>query len=492
MQLARNLIANGLNQAASFLLNIVAVPIYLSLVGIEQYALVGLGLLVQMWVSLLDLGMSGTLGREMTRLKIGDEGQLSVLSFLRSLDWLFLGSIVLLTVLGYLTRNWWSEYWLTKETLPKEMVGQAAALIISLSAVRVAGTLYRGGVLGLERQVLASAIGIVASVARLIAPLPVMWIVPDIRILFAFWLVISLVELAALRLILSRAFSASLPWRHFSLAALRKRGRLWGSMAFLALIWTLITQGDKIILSRVLPLAEFGQFTLVTVLSNAILAIPLPIVVAYQPRFLAAAAAGDRAELGRLVHDATRLIMLTTIAPALAMAAAPEATVFAWTGNAEAAAAVSSYLGLYVLGSAVVGLASILYGIQVAYGELSLHVKANCLLAGVLVPAVFFAASSYGALGAATVWLAMNVALLVGYFPLVLRRFLPSEAGRWYAVSIAPPALATGLAAVALTWLLPDDYASRGGALAAAAASAMLVCGVALLALLLVKRLSPR
>lgn len=492
MLLARNLIANGLNQAASFLLNIVAVPIYLSLVGIEQYALVGLGLLVQMWVSLLDLGMSGTLGREMTRLKIGDEGQLSVLSFLRSLDWLFLGAIVLLTALGYVTRNWWPEYWLTKETLPKEMVGQAAALIISLSAVRVAATLYRGGVLGLERQVLASAIGIVASVARLIAPLPVMWIVPDVRILFAFWLAISLVELAALRLILSRAFSASLPWRHFSLAALRKRGRLWGSMAFLAVIWTLVTQGDKIILSRVLPLAEFGQFTLVTVLSNAILAIPLPIAMAYQPRLLAAAATGDHEELGGLVHDATQLIMLTTIAPALAMAVVPEATVFAWTNNPEAAAAVSPYLGLYVLGSAIVGLASILYGVQVAKGDLSLHMKANCVLAFILVPAVYLAASRYGAFGAAALWLAMNLALLIFYFPLVLRRFLPRELGRWYAASILPAALAAALAAMVLARLLPSEYESRAGALATAAASGIAICGAAMLALLLVRRLSPR
>jgi epoxyqueuosine reductase len=76
------------------MLGIIAVPLYRSQRGVEQYGLLGFALVVQTWVNLLEIGMSGTLGREMTRLKIGEASDSSVHSFLRSLDWLFLGIIL--------------------------------------------------------------------------------------------------------------------------------------------------------------------------------------------------------------------------------------------------------------------------------------------------------------------------------------------------------------------------------------------------------------
>ena len=489
MGVARNLVANSLNQGVSFLVNIIAVPLYLSQLGVEQYGLLGFALVVQTWVNLLEIGMSGTLGREMTRLKIGEAGESSVHSFLRSLDWLFLGMIVMLPVLGWLSRGWWAHDWFTGETLDPRMIGECVVLIIALAAVRVAGTLYKGGLMGLDRQVFVSAVSIVGSVARLLLPLPFIWAVPDVRIVVAAWLAISIFELVAVRVALSSAFSTRLKWTHFSFAELGQRAYLWGSIAYLSLAWTAITQTDKLILSRVLPLADYGRFTLVMIVSNAMLAIPAPVCFAFQPRMTAAAARGDREELARLERDATRIMTIFVVAPAFALAAVPYLAMLAWTGDPVTAKAASAYLGPYVVGSAIVSFAAIVYSIQYAYGDLKLHVRAYTLFAAILIPTEIVVATRFGALGAAWLWLAVNLLLLLGYYPLVFHRFLAGETKSWAARIIAPPAIASALVAWAVGSVIGGLDYDRITAFFAAAITGIAACASAAAATL---ALAPR
>lgn len=479
MAVVRNLVANSLNQGVSFLVNIVTVPIYFALLGAEQYGLVGFAVVVQMWVSLLEFGMSGTLGREMTRLVIGDVNKASVQSFLRSLDWLFLGLALVLPATAWIFRDFWARHWFTNTTLNGGLISQCIVLIIALAAVRVAGTLYRGGLMGEDRQVFVSAVSIGSSVLRLGLPLPLALAIPDVRIVLGVWLLISLVELAVFRLALSQAFPDHLGWRHFSLNELRHRARFWGSIGYLSLTWTAITQTDKLVLSRVLSLADYGQFTLVMILSNAILTVATPISFAFQPKITAAATRTDRKELARLVRNATRMLMVLMIAPAIALAAAPTLAIYAWTGKPAVAAATSVYLGPYVLGSAMVSFAGIAYAIQYGFGDLKLHIRAYTLLAVILVPAEVVIASRFGPLGAAWLWFTLNAAVLVAYCPIVFHRFLPGEAARWYGIIILPPALASAAAAWSTASIAAVHANNRMDAVFGIAGIGLVACGAA-------------
>lgn len=478
MAVARNLVANSLNQGVSFLLNIVAVPLYLSQLGVEQYGLIGFALVVQTWINLLEVGMSGTLGREMTRLTIGDISEVSVHSFLRSLDWLCLGGLILLPSIGWLTSGWWAQEWFTNHTLPSGVIDETTVLIIALAAVRLAGTLYRGGLIGRDRQVFISLVSITSSILRLALPLPFIWATPDVRIVVGAWLIISAAELVVLRLALSQGFCTRFRWWHFSLREIWQRAHLWGSIGLIALAWTAITQTDKLVLSRVLPLAEYGRFTLVMILSNAILTIIAPISFAFQPGMTSAAARGNRQEIARLARHATRMFMVLMVAPAFALAAVPKLAVIAWTGQVAVAQAVSDYLGPYVIGSALVGFSAVVYLIQYAYGDLTRHLRAYAFLAVLLIPGEVIVATRFGPLGAAWLWFAVNFILFASYYPLIFRRFLPGEAKRWYAL-IAPPAVASAIAAWAVGSLVNVQVASRTDAIFGTVATGMATCAAA-------------
>ena len=65
------MIANYLGQGWAALMGIAFVPLYVKVLGVESYGLVGVFAVLQASLMLLDLGLTPTLSREMARLRTG-------------------------------------------------------------------------------------------------------------------------------------------------------------------------------------------------------------------------------------------------------------------------------------------------------------------------------------------------------------------------------------------------------------------------------------
>lgn len=97
--LKRNLIANYLGQGWTALMGLVFVPLYIKYLGIESYGLIGLFAVLQAWLSLLDMGMTPTLSREMARFTGGAHNAQSIRDLLKSIEIISL-AIAMLIALG--------------------------------------------------------------------------------------------------------------------------------------------------------------------------------------------------------------------------------------------------------------------------------------------------------------------------------------------------------------------------------------------------------
>ena len=84
--LKRNLIANFLGQGWTALMGLAFIPLYIKYLGMEAYGLIGLFALLQAWLSLLDMGMTPTLSREMARFTGGSHSAQSIRDLLRSIE----------------------------------------------------------------------------------------------------------------------------------------------------------------------------------------------------------------------------------------------------------------------------------------------------------------------------------------------------------------------------------------------------------------------
>lgn len=460
MKLVRNLAANAAYQLWTILLTLLVLPAYLGLLGPESYALIGVSQTVMAWAMLLDAGLSPVLMRDMARLGSGEADEAEVHSFVRSLDWICLAIVLIFCTLAVLTRDWWAVGWFRTDPRHTAMIGQSVALIIAFSVLRWGGSLFRSGLMGLEKQVTASAIGTVANTLRLLGGFGLLILLPDPRALFAMWAAVSLAELLVYRILLGGSFRSRVGLLHFSMKPLARRLAFAGSIALLALIQVLITQADKVILSRVLSLRDFGYFTLAIILANGLLMLTLPIVQAFQPQMVVASGGPTQARMGQLVNGFTAAMVLAVVVPALVVAMFPERLLFAWTGDSEAASTVSPYLGYYVLGCALFGPAGIAYSVQLAHGRLRIHVIVNLVFAALLIPGIWWVTGNYGARGAAILWFAMNLGVLMFYCAPVLHLFLPGHVRSWLRALLLPAAAAAAVVGAArLT--LGDVPASR-------------------------------
>jgi O-antigen/teichoic acid export membrane protein len=242
---------------------------------------------------------------------------------------------------------------------------------------------------------------------------------------------------------------------------------------------TLINQADKLTLSHVLPLGEFGLFGVVVAVVGGIAMVVPPFVQAFQPRLTTLLAQGRRDEFVHVYRLSAALILALAAGLAGTIAAHPQWVIFAWTGRADLAAHLAPVLTLYAAGAAIASFLFVPFLLQYAQGQVRLHVIGALAFAVVWIPAAVWAAVAHGALGAGLVWLLGNLLYLLVWVPVIHARLLsPAERsgldlGVWTRGAL--------LAAVlwASRWL-PLGHLTRPGAFEALAALSLAVTAIGL------------
>ena len=125
-----------------------------------------------------------------------------------------------------------------------------------------------------------------------------------------------------------------------------------------------------------------------------------------------------------------------------------------WTGNAKTAEVASPIVSVLVIGMAINALMAVPYALQLSHGWTSIGLRINTFLIIVLIPAIFFMTTRFGAVGAATVWVALNCVNMAIGVPLTHRRLLRGEIRRWFIEDIGPPTLVAVSTVVLGRWFI--------------------------------------
>jgi O-antigen/teichoic acid export membrane protein len=452
--LKKNLIANYLGQGWTALMGLAFIPLYIKYLGIEAYGLIGLFALLQAWLSLLDMGMTPTLGREMGRFTGGSHSAQSIRDLLRSIEIIALGIAIFIAGGIVLSSNWIAGSWLQVESLPVEVVAQAFVVMGLVTAIRFMESVYRSSIVGLQRQVLFNVVNSAMATLRGAGAVAVLvWISASIE---AFFIWQGLVSTATI-LILAATTYSSLPRPEraakFSLNALRGVWRFAGGMVGITFLALLLTQVDKILLSRLLSLSEYGYYTLAAVVSGALPMLISPITQAFYPRLCELHARGDQSALVQTYHKGAQLVSVLAGSAAIVMILFSETFLRFWTQDAELAQRTAPLLSVLMLGNLLNGLMWIPYQTQLAYGWTSLAVRANIVAVAFIVPAVLWATPRFGAEGAAWVWVSLNAGYVLIAIHFMHRSILGAEKWRWYVQDVFLPLLIGILPAGALKML---------------------------------------
>ncbi len=439
----RNILASYVGQGLVALLTLVMVPVYLHWLGAESYGLVGFFTMLQAWFQLLDLGLTPTLARELSRWKAGAVDGNRMASMVRALEWVFASLGVVSAIALGLAAESIAHGWLKTQSIPASELGSCLWSMAGMIAVRWLIGLYRGGLGGMERMVALNVSGVTLAGMRAAGgwALLAFWTTRP-SVFFLWQLIMMLMDLLVSAWLFYRAF----PLRAVQLwPAWRSLDGLWrmaGSMAFLAGLWVVICQTDKLVLSWMLDLRAYGCFMVAVTLAGGITQLAAPLSQSLQPRFSMLAAAADREPLIRLYRASTQICSASVLGVAGALTCYANPLLAAWTGNAEVARQASQVLPLYAIGNAVVVLLGLAFAVQFALGCTRWHVIGNCLFGVIWVPGVYIASEWAGAVGAGWVWLGGNLAFLILWVPYVHRRILPELWWRWIVGDVGAPALA--------------------------------------------------
>src|SRR6266487_1602875 len=472
--LRRNIAVNYASQVYVALIGIAMVPLYLKYMGIEAYGLVGFFAMVQAWSQVLDFGLSQTLGREAAKFNAGVTAAGSLNMFLRLLEIVFGVVGVAIIALSWALGLWVAESWLKLDALDPADVARCVAIVGIVLGLRLVSGVYRGGLLGLERQVGANSIAAAVATLRSVAVVPVLiWVSNSILAFFLFQLAVAVVEVVLLRAALRRSLPGG-PVREFRWEALKEPMRFGRGLAFLSSMWVAVSQGDKLILSHMLPLQEYWGFVLATTIALGTILVVSPLQQAVLPRLIVLA---EKKEHGKLVHlyRKTTILLVALLAGfGGVMVAFPAQVLYAWTGDVAAASQAAEVLRWYAAGTSFMGAAAMSYLLQHAHGDLGLHIKGNLACLFILIPAVIFSTWYYGAVGAAMAWAVTNLLFLLLWTPVVHGKFLPEIRAAWLLRDVFP-----ALAIAAALFLLSRQFAWP---LASRVVSALALSSLALLA----------
>jgi O-antigen/teichoic acid export membrane protein len=458
MSLKKNIIANYVSQIYVTLIGIVMVPLYIKYMGAEAYGLVGFFAMLLAWFNVLDMGLTPTMARETARYRGGAINVNTLRSLFRALELIFLGVAVILGVCVVAFSENISSDWLRVEALSLTEVTRTITIMGMIIPLRWMEGLYRSTIVGFEQQVWLGVINVIIATARFVAIIPIlMYVGTSPTVFFLFQLGVAALELTVLlwkayRLLPATPTGKRVAW---SWAPLKPVLKFSLSIAFISSVWTLITQTDKLVLSKILPLTEYSYFTLAVLVASGVMIISGPISSAIMPRLAKLEAEGDHVGLIRVYRQATQLVAIVAGASSITIAFCAEPLLWAWTGDKLIAHSAAHILALYAMGNGVLAVSAFPYYLQYAKGDLRLHLIGNVLYVVFLIPTIIWAASQYGGVGAGFVWLAVNVVYFIFWIPLVHRRFEKGLHVKWFCLDVLAIYSSTSSVAYGVFMLMP-------------------------------------
>ncbi len=406
----RNL-AFGLTSAAwSALVGFAVVPFYLRYLGVEAYGLVGIYSSAFVLVSLLDFGLAPAINREVARCKAEHNIRPAreLLHTLAIVYWSTAGALAVAAAFG---APLLSSGWLTATQLPQESIRTSLVLIGLILACRWPQGLYLSALIGAEKMAIVSTIAIaMTSISSVGAVVILAWVAPRIEAFFMWQAAVGLLHTVILRTVTWRVIGEEQGVR-FSTTALKKIWRFSASVGGIAVTALILTQVDKVVLSSLLPLSSFGEYTLATVVVSGVYLIVNPVFNIIYPRFTALVAEAAHSRLADLYRSGTRLLAVALFPLCMTIAVFANDILRVWTGNQQLADSVAFVLSLLIAGAALHSVMYFPYALQLAHGHTRLPLTINIILLAVAAPLTALLTWRFGTKGAA----AASVLLYVFY-----------------------------------------------------------------------------
>jgi O-antigen/teichoic acid export membrane protein len=463
-RLRNNILANYAGQVWIAVMGVAFVPLYIHLLGAENFGLVGFMLSLQAISLLLDFGVGIFLGRELARRAHDPIQRGRIRQLIRTFEWLVWPTAAIIAIAIWRGSSLIASHWLHSQHVSHADMVSALTVMGLAIALLWPSSFYASALSGLEQQPRLNVIAAIFAALRYAGVVPVLYLTDTGLQGFLWWHVaVAAAQTACTALVLWWLMPAATEQPRFHAAELADARHFALGIFAITATSLALTQIDRLTLSALRPLSELGYYTVAVTVSGGLGRMVQPMFNAIYPRMSRLIASNDHLTLVALYHLASQCLAVVAAAIACVLGFYAQDVLWLWTGDASLATKVATPMAILVAGTALNGLMNVPYALQLANGWTRLPFASNVVALVLGIPFCIVAVQHLGMVGAACLWLAINLGYVVLVIPLIHRRLLQGEIGHWYLQDVLPPVLAALAVTLLAKWAHPSLQRDLGG-----------------------------
>lgn len=438
-KLKSNIIFNFLGSAWLGILTLAVTPIQVHLLGVEAFGFVGIITVLQVLLGSLDLGISATV----TKVVSSDHSKqhsasAAVVNTASSVYWVI---ALLISVLLWSNSSTVASFWLSRTQLDPATVTLGIEIIAVYLGLRWPVALYTGIISGLQRMDALNVIKAGVVTLRLGGGVVVLLFKPDLVAFLVWFAVSSALELLVYAIVTYRLLPTLRLRPSFSLSSLRDIWKYSAAMNLIALVALVLSQVDRLAVTKFLSLEALGFYSIAFNASVAISLIQGAINSASFPALSHSFSSGQYTDMQSRYDKVSQLMGLVVALPCFALVFFGHEILELWinTKVADEAALTMAWLAAGFFLNAMVSNA---YTAAMACGRPGLPLKVSLLALVWYLPLIYWLVHRYGIAGAAAAYAGLNAYYVLVFIPLVESKIMKHKvfAGmkRWLFSNLVP------------------------------------------------------
>jgi len=436
----KNILANLFGRIWSATINLVCVPLYISILGIESYGLIGFYSVVVASIYILEFGLGATITRSLAQEYKSLEEKDSVRDLARTMEVIFWGISVMTSLILIIAVTVGHQTWVNTETIsPHKLVTVLVMMCVSI-VFQFPASFYSSGLAGMERQLQQNILNSTFTTLRNLGGiLLLLYFKNDVLVFFGWQVLTNIIQVSCFAYFFWNAIVSGSRSPKFALHQFKKVWRFTAGVGLTGIVTFFLSQLDKLIISRMLPMTSFAYYNVANQISTTTRMGSSAIFVAYFPRMTNLKSIGDNDRLRNAFHQGCQVISLLVIPASCIIMFFAHDLIQIWTRSSEIAAVSSTITVLLVAGSLFNSLSGIPYDLTLVFGWSRFGFYQNLIAAILIVPLLIVLIFSYGAIGAGIAWLVLNIGYSLISVPIIVKRLMQGELYHWLIVDTLRP-----------------------------------------------------
>lgn len=449
-RLTKNILYNVAGQSLVLVLSLIAVRFIFRRLGDDVFGIIFFNIvLTTVLSSALELGVSSTIVREVSSRMDSEPDYVRTL--IRTASTLYWVAGLLLVTIIWVTAPLLVSHWINLRTIDSQTAANLLRIMSATSLVALPRSLYASVIRGRQMMHLNNAIDVGAALTQQAGILAILLGGGRVYVVAAWISVNALLTIAAYVITAARLFGWGTMTLSFSVPVIRRNLGFTSHMMVISTLSLVNTQAPQVIVSKLLPIAEFGFYSFVWSTVNRATLVTVASAQAAFPSFSELFAAGDRSRLVQQYRKLQDLVCYGTLPlfTGICFAALP---VYGYVFNTGVAQRLLLPTAFLALGSWMNGTLTVPYTLSVAMGKPQIAAKLNTYALLVVLPVTALLIFIFGLPGAGFSWVFYHLFAYGYMIPRICRECLQSSPWAWY----GHVAKVLGLAAVTygVAWLV--------------------------------------